>query len=339
MSQYFNYRFDYVWIDIDGKLRSKNRIELIDWSKPIRLEDIPIWNYDGSSTGQAPVDKSEIQLKPVNLFYHPYNNNAALVLCETYVDIKQDIPAPNNNRHAAAKIFDKCLDQECWFGLEQEYFIMEPTTKMPLGWVDGCKQGQYYCGVGTSNAFGRYIVDEHLAACLRAGVKICGTNGEVAPGQWEFQIGPLDNINAADHLWIARYILELVAEYYQLNISYDPKPLADPYNGSGCHINFSTASMRQPNGYDSIISAIDKLKDTHEKHMEMYGVGNENRLNGRSETSSHNTFTYGVADRTVSIRIPQSVYQNNCGYFEDRRPAANCDPYLATSVIASSVCL
>merc|ERR1712154_21938 len=47
----------------------------------------------------------------------------------------------------------------------------------------------------------------------------------------------------------------------------------------------------------------------------------------------------GVADRGASIRIPRQCELDKCGYLEDRRPAANCDPYIVTSMIAKSTLL
>lgn len=49
-------------------------------------------------------------------------------------------------------------------------------------------QGPYYCSIGFENAFGRHIMEAHYKACLYAGVTISGTNGEVMPGQWEYQV-------------------------------------------------------------------------------------------------------------------------------------------------------
>ena len=69
-------------------------------------------------------------------------------------------------------------------------------------------QGQYYCSAGAQNAFGRQVAEEHLEACVYAGIKISGVNAEVAPGQWEFQIGPCVGIEEGDHLWMARYLLK-----------------------------------------------------------------------------------------------------------------------------------
>lgn len=58
-----------------------------------------------------------------------------------------------------------------------------------MGWVVGCVWlGPYYCAVGADRVFGRDILEAHYRACLYAGVKIAGTNAEVMPAQWEFQV-------------------------------------------------------------------------------------------------------------------------------------------------------
>jgi len=64
-----------------------------------------------------------------------------------------------------------------------------------------------------------------------------------------------------------------------------------------------------------------------------YGEGNEKRLTGACETADINTFSYGVADRGCSVRIPRDTAAEGCGYLEDRRPASNVDPYLATALL------
>merc|ERR1712187_796081 len=77
----------------------------------------------------------------------------------------------------------------------------------------------------------------------------------------------------------------------------------------------------------------------HKEHVEVYGQDNDQRLTGHHETASIHKFSYGVADRGASIRIPNQAEKEGCGYFEDRRPASNCDPYVVTSMIAHTTIL
>ena len=99
--------------------------------------------------------------------------------------------------------------------LSRSIFSVDPTTNLPLGFPENgfpSPQGQYYCSVGSSNAFGREIVEEHLDQCLDAGINVEGINAEVAAGQWEYQIFAKGAKNAGDQVWVARYLAERNAE-------------------------------------------------------------------------------------------------------------------------------
>jgi glutamine synthetase len=236
-------------------------------------------------------------------------------------------------------------DHKSWFGLEQEYTLLD-RDNWPFGWPKNGfpkPQGPYYCSVGASKSYGRDVVESHYKACLYAGVKICGTNGEVMPSQWEFQIGPIDGIHAGDHLWMARFILHRVAEEFGIVVTFDPKPIIGDWNGAGCHTNFSTIKMRNAGGLIEIEDAIEKLGKRHKHHIKRYdpngGLDNRRRLTGHHETSSIEEFSAGIANRGCSIRIPRNVGENKCGYLEDRRPSSNCDPYLVTELLVRTVCL
>lgn len=332
-------RLEYVWIDNNYNLRSKVKVmynECID-----SINNIPEWNYDGSSTNQSSGEDSEVIIKPQRMFSSTKDPFHILVLCDTYTP-KEEI-LKTNNRYNANEIFNKKIEAKPWFGMEQEYFIIDPITNKPLGYDENKTQGQYYCSVGVENAFGRKIAEEHLLECINYGVKISGINAEVAPGQWEYQIGPCEGIEMGDNLWIARYLLQKIAETHNVIINIDPKPLSGDWNGSGCHTNYSTKQMREGtsenNGLYYITEAIDKLSKKHNEHMEVYGSGNEKRMTGEHETASYDKFTSGIANRGASIRIGNTNVKNKKGYFEDRRPSSNCDPYFVTSKIFETTML
>ena len=338
---------EYIWLDHENNYRSKTRILNDDGSAGVFcIERLPVWNFDGSSTGQADGEDSEVYIKPVYMVRDPFrrDKDSWLVLCDTWLPNGE--PHPDNTRVGAMKIFSQqpVKSAETWFGLEQEFFITKGD--LPMG-ISHAKledsrteniQGPYYCGVGTGNCHCREFMDEAIDHMVDSGLNITGLNFEVAPGQAEFQI-MTGGIDAADEIHLARYILIRTAEKNDLAIDLHPKPFKTNLNGSGCHTNYSTKAMREDGGYDIIIAAINKLKEKHKEHIDVYGKDNDMRLSGKWETADINTFTYGVADRGASVRIPRFTERDKKGYFEDRRPASNMDPYLVTAKIAETTLL
>lgn len=325
-------KLGYVWLDgYQPEPNMRHKTKVIDHDGEVTIDDCPMWSFDGSSTEQAEGHSSDCLLKPVTIIPDPGRMNAYLVMCE--VLSADGSVHPSNIRGT----FED--DDDFWAGFEQEYVFMKDG--LPLGFPEGGypgPQGPYYCAVGEGNVAGRDIVEEHLDICLEAGLSITGTNAEVLLGQWEYQIFAKGAKVAADHAWLARYLLYRTAEQYGVTVDISPKPIKGDWNGSGMHTNFSTTALREQGGEDLFKEMMAKFEKRHAEHINAYGSNNDQRLTGLHETQAIDKFSYGVSDRGASIRVPISTAQNNyTGYIEDRRPAANANPYAVVKEILASL--
>ena len=342
-----NIKLEYIWLDGSKPQQLRSKTKITSEINSMNPSDYPVWSFDGSSTLQAQSGKgknTDCLLRPVFVAYDPFRKGTnKLVFCEVFNP--DGTPHETNNRRALAKKVSELgvnsgdkLELP-WFGWEQEYTLTHKPMipfgvgeGIPLGFtLDSNKsprpQGDYYCGIGSDNVVGRDIVEEHMNICMEVGLDISGINAEVLLGQWEYQIGPVTALEGSDQLWISRYLLQRVAEKYNVKVSLHPKPLKGDWNGTGCHVNFSTKEMREEGGLDIIKETMAKLEKYQKEHINVYGLHNDQRLTGAHETSSINDFSYGFSTRDTSIRIPAQAIVEGKGYFEDRRPASNCDPY------------
>ncbi len=340
---------EYIWLDGAepvSQLRSKMRFVELSNNQP-SVEDFPSWSFDGSSTNQATGSESDCLLTPVAFVRDPLRSESDfLVMCEVF---NADGSAhETNNRARLRQILAAGAEaHEPWAGFEQEYTLFRDGR--PLGFPEfgyPGPQGPYYCSVGADRSFGRTIAEDHAKHCSAAGLLYYGLNAEVMPGQWEFQMGYRGSegddpslLNVSDHMWIARWLLHRIAEEHGVRVSIDNKPMKGDWNGAGMHTNFSTNRTRAANGgLAEIFQAVHRLEQKHDEHIALYGYGLAERLTGEHETCSISEFRSGTADRGASIRIPLPVEQKGSGYFEDRRPGANSDPYLVAARIAATVC-
>ena len=342
---------EYIWIDgtrPSKRLRSKTKIlptgaiepsDRIAEGAEIPLAAFSEWGADGSSTNQATGHDSDIILRPVRAQPDPIRKGHYLVLCEVFAG--DGSPHPTNTRHRLRRVLDAgAAAVDSLWGFEQEYTFLDRSGR-PLGFpANGfpLPQGPYYCSVGSDVISGRPVYERFMIAAIDAHLKISGTNWEVMPGQAEYQIGAAGPLEASDHIWLARWLLQRIAEDHGIIVTLDPKPAPGDWNGAGMHTNFSTAEMRAPGGMKAIIDACNRIGERRQEHLDVYGYGYENRLTGHHETCSWREFRYGVADRTSSIRIPRSVAEQGHGYLEDRRPNANADPYEVAARVLQTVC-
>ena len=320
---------DYIWVDgFDiPTIRSKTKVIPLQQLEDGQSElEIGPWNFDGSSTGQAATANSEVLLLPARVYQ--VSTSQYILLCE--VCNMDGTPHISNHRAVLRNYLEDNPEKDMWVGFEQEYFLTDSEGSNAL-WRFGEEPPNapvYYCGVGGDRITKRNLVRHHADVCNKMDVRIVGYNAEVAPAQWEYQCFAEKALKACDDLWASRYIMSLAAEAEGFGIEWNPKP-HEGWNGSGCHTNFSTEAMRTGDSGEVLFNNIlEKMSDCHIESMNCYGEGNKSRLVGAYETAHWKEFSYGVADRGASVRIPTDTVKNGWkGYIEDRRPASNCDPY------------
>lgn len=327
------FKLEYIWLDgykPEPSLRSKTKVVLLDHEPT--LADCPIWSFDGSSTEQAEGSSSDCLLQAVKIVPDPDRINGFLVLAEVLDG--DGNPHPTSSRGA----FED--DEDLWLGFEQEYVLA--IDGQPLGFPEfghpSTPQGPYYCGVGDGRVAGREIVEEHLDICLEAGLGITGINAEVMLGQWEYQCFGKGAKDAADQVWLSRFLLIRTAEKYGVEVDIRPKPVKGDWNGSGMHANFSNTHIREVGGEAYVKALMARFEANHDAHIAVYGSDNDQRLTGDHETQSISKFSYGESDRGASIRIPPQFIKDGWkGYLEDRRPASNADPYKVAARLIQTI--
>ena len=123
-------KLEYIWLDGYEPTQNMRSKTMVRENFSGKVEDCPMWSFDGSSTKQAEGGDSDCLLKPVSIFPDPQRINGFLVMCE--VMNADGTPHASNGR---ATIEED--DDDFWFGYEQEYFIMDVDTQLPLGFPVG----------------------------------------------------------------------------------------------------------------------------------------------------------------------------------------------------------
>lgn len=199
------------------------------------------------------------------------------------------------------------------------------------------------CSVRIANpAMNRQIADLHLRCCLHAGIRHSGGGASSStPGAWFYKVGPCRGTEFGDDVWVSRYLLTRVAEQLGVCVSFDPDqaPGGDECNGAassqlGCHVRFSSAQTRDSTkGLFALEEQLSRLQAQHVQHAWSYCNG---RLTSILRNKHLVSFVYAVANCSASVMVPSMTMLRRSGYYVDRRPPADCDPYKVAMLLAST---
>ena len=330
------YKLEYIWLDgytPVPNLRGKTLIKEFD-SFPT-LEELPNWGFDGSSTQQAEGRSSDCVLKPVAVYPDSTRNNGVLVMCEVMMP-DGVTPHPTNARATISTT--PAPGSASSRNISSTRTAVRSASRRRLSRA----AGPYYTGVGYKNVgdIARQIVEEHLDICLDAGINHEGINAEVAKGQWEFQIFGKGSKkrrrrNVGRPLHPAPPRAKSTASTSSSTASRSATRTGTARACTPISRPSTCAKVGGKEYFEKLMAAFEKNSDDH---IAVYGPDNHMRLTGLHETESIDKFSYGVADRGASIRVPHSFVNN--GYRAISKIAARirrADPYQIASQILKTI--
>ena len=193
-------KLEYIWVDSEDTLRGKTKIWDFDPHKYPKYntlrkngpcpEELPIWG-----------DKSvKSLLIPNRVVVDPKRKQSFLVMCDTSMT---DERLTTNE------------EEKFLFGFKQKYILRKNNSP-----YSDIEEG-IYCGLGYGRVLGREIMEEHLDACLSAGLKISDINAEELLGQWEYNLMSKGNSVNENDLWLSKYFLIRICEKHNMFVEFD----------------------------------------------------------------------------------------------------------------------
>eukprot|EP00884_Botryococcus_braunii_P005620 jgi/Botrbrau1/15059/Bobra.118_2s0007.1 len=335
----------YVWIgeDSGNDIRSLRRVLSY---KPNGISDVPVAVCDGTYLSAPSGLPSVLVLHPASLYDNPHSpERDVVVLCQpvwmhipTAEDKGQIHSMAANRRDTCESIMRRASDHEPEFVVVQEYSLRDARTNQPLGGahLETPKTGKSYCAVGSRFVAGRSFSDKHMDFCLAAKLQVGGNYPLSCQGQFAYLLGPCQGIELADQLIISRWLLQQLSEEFGVIVDMNQNPCPGRWQPTGAFLRYRTTQTSGPQGLAEIHRHMRCLKMNHHTMQNFYrgfSKDNDNLQTAASTAGNAAGFTWGIENRGASVRIPLHVHCQGGGYYEDRRPASDVEPYLATSIL------
>lgn len=183
-----------------------------------------------------------------------------------------------------------------------------------------------------AKSMARSMCEAHLRCCLYAGVKVTGAEALPYPGAHSYKVGPCQGVDFGDQVWASRYLLQRVAEDHGATVSWDPNAIPGCPQ-LGCPVKYSTSETRQPGtGLGAMQEQLQRLHAAHLQHTSAYSPDRPGALC----VAGRDAFTQAVGTGDASVSVPVLTLMGGSGYYVDRRPPSNADPYTVAMLLAST---
>ena len=191
---------------------------------------------DGSSVSLAPIEKSDLYLKPVkgSFLRLPWDRDVARVLCDIYIPAEKIEDSEEELDLSPRYILKRSLERASEMGygfrasVEMEFFILRSGERLDdAGYLSPKPLDK-----------GVHLRREILEALSSAGVQILYDHHEVSQGQYEVCLLDKVGLKTADNITAFRYLTKNLVHERGLELTFMPKPFPK-INGSGMHIHMS----------------------------------------------------------------------------------------------------
>jgi glutamine synthetase len=299
---------------------------------------------DGSSLGMAPIEKSDLILKPINetLVKLPWNNNVSRVLCDIYSPIGKleeygkEIECKYSPRYILKNNLKK-LNELGYFlnaSAEMEFFIIK--NEKPID------EAGYLSPSPIDKSL--KIREEIYNALSSFQIGVEYLHHEVSKGQSEICLNYDNAINMADKIQTFKYIAKNIVENNGFEITFMPKPFKD-MNGNGMHIHLSLSYLNGKNAFYDKKNTLSKIAKNfiggileHAKSLAALAaptINSYKRLVPGYEAPTN--ICWGPINRSALIRIPY-FFNEKSSRIELRMPDPCCNPYLIfAGIIAAGI--
>lgn len=320
-----------IVVDITGAPRSE--VVNIDMAKDIFTDGMP---FDASSIpAYSTVNKSDFvaYVDPRAIYVESWNDGKIADVFTLVTDTSGK-PSPLDPRQILDLTLQRISERgySLMMGTEVEFFVVKVSDGKP----QLADQGVYFDGFNTNMQFS--FMQDLVSTINSSGLGVTKIHHEVAPSQYEVNIGAADPLRVADSIVFFKILARDLASRHGLATTYMPKPFWG-INGSGAHTHVSvwkdgvnlflsrTGEITQECGY--VISSI--LRNARAlSALVAPTVNSYKRLVPHYEAPTR--LVWGYANRSVMVRVPH--YLKKVNRFEYRHPDPSMNPYIGYAGIA-----
>lgn len=288
-------------------------------------------------------------VKPVpgTLVPTPWLGDGAAQFLTSFYEL-DGTPNDLDPRHVLGRVVDRLADLGLIpvVAVELEFYLVDATSgkvQPAPGQATGHRSEdiQVY-GLRELQEFKPFF-DDLYASCDAQDIPLESAISEFAPGQFELTLRhKADALRATDEAVMYKRLVKGVAMKHGLEATFMAKPFAGQA-GSGMHLHISMAddtganafASEDPQGTELLRHAIGGMKELLADSMAIFAPNANSYRRFRANSYAPVAPTWGVNNRTVSLRVPAGPPSSR--HVEHRVCGADAHPTLAVAAVLAAM--